>query len=315
MVSSYNHYRAAGNAPDGAAMAAIRFNRLPLTLASVTTALGFLGLTFSPSPPVRVVGYTVAAGIVLSYILCVTLLPALLARVDPHTPGRHAPTFRLRSVAGFVGQRSRAIVLVFVAAAVPAGYWVGKNVISDNVFEYFPRSHDFYRATALVDRHMSGINEVLYAFDSGERGGLFDVAVIDKLDAFRAWLLEQDEVLRVASLSTLPQIAEARSDGRLTERLAHYRETALRREATPAVFRSGLATTRRPSLRSAAPARRSCSHISASVISPACSQRSASRSPPRRSSRDWSCDRPTPRGSGWCVTSSRCWRCIHSGRW
>lgn len=237
MVSSYNHYRAAGNAPDGAAMAAIRFNRLPLTLASVTTALGFLGLTFSPSPPVRVVGYTVAAGIVLSYLLCVTLLPALLARVDPHTPGRHAPTFRLRSVAGFVGQRSRAIVLVFVAAAVPAGYWVGKNVISDNVFEYFPRSHDFYRATALVDRHMSGINEVLYGFDSGERGGLFDVAVIDKLDAFRAWLLEQDEVLRVASLSTLPQIAEARSDGRLTERLAHYRETALRREAAPAVFR------------------------------------------------------------------------------
>lgn len=237
MVSSYNHYRREGNAPGSAALAAVSFNLLPLTLANATTALGFLALTFSPSPPVRVVGYTVAAGIVLSYALCVTLLPVVLARLDPFVPGRAAPTFRLRSIANFVDDKARAIVLLFVVATVPAIYWVGKNVISDNVFEYFPRSHEFYRASDLVDRHLSGINEVLYSFDTGERGGLFDEAVIDTLDSFRTWLLAQDEVIRVVTIADLPQITEARSAGRLGERLAHYRELALQRDTPPGLFR------------------------------------------------------------------------------
>lgn len=236
LVWSYDHYRRAGGTPEGAAIDSVRFNLLPLTLANLTTALGFLGLSFSPSPPVRVVGYTVAAGVLLSYALCVTLLPWLLARVDPFRPERPAPSFRLTGFADAVGARARMVVLLFAVLTVPAAYWVGNNVVSDSVFEYFPRKHEFYRATEIVDRRLSGINEVLYSFDTGERGGLLEVAVIDKLDEFRSWLLAQDEVHKVVSLADLPQVAEARADGRLEQRLAHYRDLALRREAPPAVL-------------------------------------------------------------------------------
>ena len=69
----------AGDAKHDAIVECVRLNPHPVFLASLTTALGFLSMNFSEVPPYRHLGNFVAFGIVASFILSVTFLPALLS--------------------------------------------------------------------------------------------------------------------------------------------------------------------------------------------------------------------------------------------
>ncbi len=55
----------------------LRINLQPVFLASVTTAIGFLSLNFSEVPPFQHLGTIVALGVLISFVLAVSFLPAL----------------------------------------------------------------------------------------------------------------------------------------------------------------------------------------------------------------------------------------------
>ena len=57
----------------------IRINAYPVFITSVTTAIGFLSLNASDSPPFHVLGNYVAFGVLCALIYTMTLLPALLS--------------------------------------------------------------------------------------------------------------------------------------------------------------------------------------------------------------------------------------------
>ena len=224
MAFSYTHFRDTGNAPDEAAIGAARRNWLPMLLANGTTALGFVGLTLSPSPPVRTVGFLVAIGIVVSFVLCMTLLPVLQARLDPWRPRSRRRPFIIEHLVSFTSKRRVGIISVFLLVALPTGWLASQNVIRDDVFEYFAPSHPYYQDTTLVDDHLSGINEVLYSVDSGDAFGLIQADAVDALHELATWLDKQPEVNRVVSFSNAAVLREARQQGRLSERLAFYRD-------------------------------------------------------------------------------------------
>lgn len=223
MALSYNHYRDSGVPAEAAAVAAVKYNLLPMSLANGTTALGFLGLTLSPSPPIRVIGYLVAAGIVVSFIFCMTLLPVLQARFDPWKPVAESRSAFLDRLVIFVTRRRAGIVTLFLLLSLPAAWFASHNVISDNVFEYFVPSHAFYRDTQLVENHFSGVNEVLYSVESGEEFGFFSADAVEALDRLSTWLGQQPEVNRVVSIADTDVLEEARQEGRLQQRLDFYR--------------------------------------------------------------------------------------------
>lgn len=223
---SYNHYRGSGVPAEEAAVAAAKYNLLPMSLANGTTALGFLGLTLSPSPPIRVIGYLVAAGIVVSFILCMTLLPVLQARFDPWKPAAKTRSAFLDRLAIFATRRRAGLVTLFLLLSLPAAWFASRNVISDNLFEYFVPSHAFYRDTQLVENHFSGVNEVLYSVESGEEFGFFSADAVEALDRLSTWLGQQPEVNRVVSIADSDVLEEARQEGRLQQRLDFYRERA-----------------------------------------------------------------------------------------
>ena len=223
MALSYDHYRDGGMPASGAAVAAAHYNLVPMLLANGTTALGFLGLTLSPSPPVRVVGYLVATGIVVSFILCMTLLPVIQARFDPWKPAARSHTAHMDRLAGFVTHRRAALVAAFLILSLPAAWFASRNVISDNVFEYFLSSHVFHQDTQLVENQFSGVNEVLYSVSSDGELGFFSADAVETLDRLSIWLGQQPEVNRAISLADTHVLKEARLEGRLQQRLNFYR--------------------------------------------------------------------------------------------
>lgn len=224
MALSYDHYRDGGMPADGAAVAAAHYNLVPMLLANGTTALGFLGLTLSPSPPVRVVGYLVATGIVVSFILCMTLLPMIQAHFDPWRPAIKTRTAHMDRLADTVTRRRAVLVAAFLFLSMPAAWFASRNVISDNVFEYFLSSHVFHKDTQLVENQFSGVNEVLYSVSSEGELGFFSADAVETLDRLSIWLGQQPEVNRAISLADANVLKEARLEGRLQQRLNFYRD-------------------------------------------------------------------------------------------
>ncbi len=223
MALSFARYRAQSLPPADAAIKAAQDNALPMSLASGTTALGFLGLVFSPSPPIQVMGQLLAAGILVALVLCLTLLPVLQARFDPWHPDARARRFALAELAGWVSRRRVPIITLTALLVLPASWLASHNVVTDNLFNYFSDSHAYHRDTQLAATHLSGVSELFYSVDSGTPQGLFDASTVDGIHAFSHWLEQQPEVVNVVSIANARVLAEARDEGRLQDRLDFYR--------------------------------------------------------------------------------------------
>jgi len=64
----------------------IRINFSPVLLTSVTTAIGFLSLNFSDSPPFHDLGNISAVGVMFAWLFSTTLLPALVTLLPAKPP-------------------------------------------------------------------------------------------------------------------------------------------------------------------------------------------------------------------------------------
>ena len=51
-------------------------------LSAVTTVIGFISLAFTPMAPIKTVGYALAGGIVVVYILTMAMVPNLTMILD-----------------------------------------------------------------------------------------------------------------------------------------------------------------------------------------------------------------------------------------
>jgi predicted RND superfamily exporter protein len=76
-VSFFQHYRAR-KIKNEALRLALQSNFKSIFLTSITTAIGFTCLKFHDSPLYRELGNIVALGVIVAFILSITLLPAIV---------------------------------------------------------------------------------------------------------------------------------------------------------------------------------------------------------------------------------------------
>ena len=80
LVSMFNRMRA-GHSQRDSLLYSIRVNGKPIFLTSLTTALGFLSMNFSDSPPFHDLGNITAIGVMAAWIFSIVLLPILISFV------------------------------------------------------------------------------------------------------------------------------------------------------------------------------------------------------------------------------------------
>ena len=86
----------------------LRINAYPVFLAAGTTAIGFLSLNASDSPPFQLLGNLVAFGVLCAFVYSMTLLPAMLSILPLRAPRVRAerPVFFDRFGAFVVARRT-----------------------------------------------------------------------------------------------------------------------------------------------------------------------------------------------------------------
>ena len=206
LLVTMQHRMQIGDSKHAAIIESLRINLRPVFLASATTAFGFLTMNLSEVPPYQHLGTFVAFGVIASFLLSVTFLPALLSLLPmrPPAPGpENHPV--LDAVAAFVVRRRTSLLwgalltVLVLAAAVP------RNELNDVLTHFFDDSVEIRQNTDFVDKHLSGNTVLEYSLVSTVPGGITEPAYLADVAAFADWYRAQPEVRYVATISDVFQ--------------------------------------------------------------------------------------------------------------
>jgi predicted RND superfamily exporter protein len=167
----------------------------PMLFTSLTSAIGFLSLLLTPIPPVQVFGAFVAFGILLAFVLTITLIPAYIVRMSPraleklasHSRTPHTETLlarTLRRTGRFAMRRGKLITgfAVLVLGVSIAG--ISRIEINDNPVRWFQANHPIRVADDVLNEHFAGTYDAFVVLSYKDEEAL--PAFVDSANALLA---------------------------------------------------------------------------------------------------------------------------------
>ncbi len=190
-----------GRSRQEAIMDSVCLNAQPVFYTSVTTAIGFLALNASESPPFQVLGNFVAFGILCAFVYSMTLLPALLSILPLRPPRvREGKTEFFVWFSDFVIARRSLLLLStgVLTLVLVSGIW--HIDLGNKLVESFDESYEVRRDSDYILANLTGLDTLEYSLHSGEESGVVEPEYLRKADIFANWFREQPEVLHVKGL-------------------------------------------------------------------------------------------------------------------
>ena len=183
---------------------AMSINAQPVFLTSITTAIGFLSLNFSDSPPFRLLGNVTAFGVMAAWAYSMTVVPAVLAifpAKEGKTDQRRALDRGMDRFAGWVVRNHRPVLAVTGVAAVALSAAILRMNINDQFTEYFDERLAIRLANDFSTENLIGLYGVTYSLDSGETQGVTDPVFLERVDEFARWFEARPNVVHVNSFT------------------------------------------------------------------------------------------------------------------
>ncbi len=180
----------------------LRLNMSPVFLTSVTTAIGFLSLNFSDSPPFGDLGNITAVGMIVAFFYSVGFLPAFIA-IFP-VKSRQGQTLigkAMDRLGDWVVQRNRPILVGFSAFAILLLAFIPSNDLNDDFVAYFDETTTFRSDVTVTTDRLTGSYQLQFSLDSGSSNGVSDPAFLAQVGGFVDWLRAQPEVRHVNTIT------------------------------------------------------------------------------------------------------------------
>lgn len=148
----------------------------PMLFTSITSAIGFASLAFTPIPPVQIFGLHVAFGILLAFLLTVTFVPAYimslsdtrLAQLKDHSlqEDDNSRLGRALSLTGKLSVKSaKPLLAIFMAVILLSAWGVSQIQINDNPVRWFKSDHSLRVADRVMNSHFSGTYDAFLVFE------------------------------------------------------------------------------------------------------------------------------------------------------
>lgn len=194
-----------GASREEALVESLRLNMGPVFLTSITTAVGFLSMNFSDSPPLRDLGNISAIGVMMAFVYSVALLPAVMAILPIRVKQSED---RIATASTRYGEwlttRWRPALLASLVVFGGLSWMAQYNTVGDDDFvRYFTEDVRFRTDTDFARDHYSGFMGVFYDIDSREDWGVAEPDYLRKLEAFENWWYENPDVTNVRTIVPL----------------------------------------------------------------------------------------------------------------
>lgn len=172
----------------------------PITLTSLTTAIGFLALNFADAPPFNYLGNLVILGIAINYIFTFTLFPILFNRLRLKVRESSAPTEPNRIVR-MLQVNSYPILIVGGILILTSSLGITQINLDDDFIRYFDKSFSYRVASDVAEERLTGLNIIEFDLPAGEEDGIFDPEYQRNVDAFLTWIRAQDKVASATAIT------------------------------------------------------------------------------------------------------------------
>jgi predicted RND superfamily exporter protein len=204
VLTTYAQSLKEGQSKKEAMTDSLKRNLQPVFLASVTTAIGFLTMNFSEVPPFNHLGTLVAIGVLLSFALSITFLPALVTLLPKsRAKFKESDGKTLLAIADFVIRQRRAclwgmtLITVFLIANLP------RNELNDIFVHYFSESIDFRTDTDFMVENLTGVYTLNWSLESKGSGGISEPGFLQDTENFSLWLEQQPETIHVSRFTEI----------------------------------------------------------------------------------------------------------------
>jgi predicted RND superfamily exporter protein len=198
LLVTFIHEMHGGSAKLEAMEESLRVNLQPVFLASATTAIGFMTMNFSEVPPFNHLGTLVTIGVVVSFLLTVSFLPALMTLLPVRVKKGGEDDYRLMdALAEYVIAKRRGLLIVMSIIVMAIVVNLPRNELNDIFHHYFDESVTFRADSDFMIDNLSGLDFINYSLDSGESGGISNPAFQRDVEKFALWMEQQPEIRHV----------------------------------------------------------------------------------------------------------------------
>jgi len=177
-------------------------------LANITTAIGFGVFYFTNSSLLVEFGIVAAISVMVTYVLCLLLLPITLYYMDTpkprhlkHLDGKWAFGF-LSKINYLVHNRRREIYIAMVIMIIVSGYGMTKIKAIGYVVDDLPKNDPVYTDLRFLEKNFHGVLPFEVMINTNEKNGIFgDQAIaLYKIKALQSELAKYEEFSKPVSV-------------------------------------------------------------------------------------------------------------------
>ena len=153
----------------------------PMLYTSLTSAVGFFSLSFSPIPPVQVFGVFVAVGVLIAWVLTMLLIPAYIMllkerslqklekiKIDDASPLLNKT---LQLIRGLSYTHAKAVLIGTLICAGLSIYGISRIQVNDNPVRWFSAKHPIRVADRILNKHFGGTYEAYLVLTAKDKTG------------------------------------------------------------------------------------------------------------------------------------------------
>ena len=193
--------------------------RFPCFFCALTTAIGFGSLVTSPMPAVQQFGLFAAFGVLLSFVIGITLVPVGLSFLTPPASPQaapHHPWFAdvLRWTASLAVRRPWPVLAGFglLTVLTLAGLPFVRN--NTDLVRFLKSDAPLFRDTMFIDAHLTGANTLDFIVSRRDGAALTSADDLRRLGDLERAILARPHVTGVSSvLAVVRQVQRAESGG------------------------------------------------------------------------------------------------------
>ena len=181
----------------GAAMGrTLRHMALACFLTTFTTAAGFASLLVADTKVIRDFGGQVAAGVMVTYLAVIMVVPTLLAWIPVGRVGEPSDTVEhgiYNKISGFVHRKPRQILIVSLLITGLIG-WLGRDVKTNSaMLEMYREGHPTWEAVHAAEDALGGVVPMFIHLD-GQEGQMLEPDILQKTAELEAHLRDHELV-------------------------------------------------------------------------------------------------------------------------
>jgi len=172
----------------------------PMLLTTITTAIGFAALNLIPLPPLQVLGTFVSVGVIIAWLLTMTLIPAYIILMPEHKfanfgkqhsrhPGGSTLMGRWLPKVGRTSTRLATPIILLMLVIGAVSIWGGLKLIpNDNPMKWFGEEHEIRQADNFLNENFAGSYMAYLSLKADKKSAFKDPALLNYIDGLQAHL-------------------------------------------------------------------------------------------------------------------------------